>query len=185
MRFFASDFFHGSPSPKCISIPLGPFKMFKNLWRYLQVKVHYRYQRHQWNICRRCQQHRWQIMGTLSGCWHLKWTWRQKFIFTTQRCPNKIIKIFLIEDFFYLPPVSTTPVVHLDLRISPRICEKIWNGPNGKLRRVGETDSWKKPEVENPVTLSLKTIKGAEVKTENKIVFDIFLYSDPFQRIIL
>ncbi len=27
-----------------------------------------------------------------------------------QRCPNKIIKIFLIEDFFHLPPVSATTV---------------------------------------------------------------------------
>jgi hypothetical protein len=25
---------------------------------------------------------------------------------TTQRCPNKIIKIFLLEGFFHLPPVS-------------------------------------------------------------------------------
>ncbi len=34
-------------------------------------------------------------------------------------------------------------VVHLDLRISPRIFEKIWNGPNGILWGWGETDSWK------------------------------------------
>ncbi len=32
-----------------------------------------------------------------------------------------------------LPPVSLMPVVHLDLRISPRIFEKIRNGPNGIL----------------------------------------------------
>ncbi len=37
-----------------------------------------------------------------------------------------------------LPPVS---VVHLDLRISPRIFEKIRNGPNGILWGWGETDS--------------------------------------------
>jgi hypothetical protein len=43
----------------------------------------------------------------------------------------------------------------LELRISPRIFEKIRNGPNGTLRGLGETDSWKKPEVENLVTLSL------------------------------
>ncbi len=53
---------------------------------------------------------------------------------TTQRCPNKIIKIFLIEDFFHLPPVSTTPLVHLELQISPQIFEKICNGCNGILR---------------------------------------------------
>jgi hypothetical protein len=32
---------------------------------------------------------------------------------TIQRCPNKIIKIYLIEDFSYLPPVSTTPVLEI------------------------------------------------------------------------
>ncbi len=50
---------------------------------------------------------------------------------TIQRCPNKIIKIFLIEDIFHLPPVSTTPVVNLELRIFPRIFEKNRNGPQG------------------------------------------------------
>jgi hypothetical protein len=34
---------------------------------------------------------------------------------TTQRCPSKIIKILQFEDFFHLPPVSATPVVHLEL----------------------------------------------------------------------
>jgi hypothetical protein len=34
-------------------------------------------------------------------------------------------------------------VVHLDLRISPRIFEKIRNGPNGILWDWGETDSYK------------------------------------------
>jgi hypothetical protein len=55
---------------------------------------------------------------------------------TIQRCPNKIFKIFLIEDFFHLPPV-----VNLELRISPRIFEKIRNGPNGILWGWGEADS--------------------------------------------
>ncbi len=61
----------------------------------------------------------------------------------------------MIEDFFHLPPMSMTPVVHLELQISLWIFEKIWNGPNVILRGLGETDSWKKPEVENLVTLSL------------------------------
>ncbi len=65
---------------------------------------------------------------------------------TTQRCPKEIMKIFLIENFFHFPPVSTTSVVNLELRISPRILEKIWNGPNG-IRGLGETDPWQKPEV--------------------------------------
>jgi hypothetical protein len=40
-----------------------------------------------------------------------------------------------------LPPVSLILVVNLELRISPRIVEKIRNGPNGILRGLGETDS--------------------------------------------
>jgi hypothetical protein len=44
---------------------------------------------------------------------------------TSGKLPNKINKTFMIENFFHLPPVSTTPVVHLELRISPRIFEKI------------------------------------------------------------
>jgi hypothetical protein len=41
----------------------------------------------------------------------------------------------------HLPLVSTTPVVHLELQISPRIFEKNRNGTNGVLRDSGETDS--------------------------------------------
>jgi hypothetical protein len=47
----------------------------------------------------------------------------------------------MIEDFFHLPPVSITPGVHLELRISPRIFEKIRNGPNDILRGLGDIDS--------------------------------------------
>ena len=36
-----------------------------------------------------------------------------------------------------------------------RILEKIRNGPNGILKGLGETDSWKKTEAKNLVTLSL------------------------------
>jgi hypothetical protein len=60
---------------------------------------------------------------------------------TIQRCPIKIIKIFQVEDFFHLPPVSATPVVNLELRISLPILEKIRNGPNGILWGWGVTDS--------------------------------------------
>jgi hypothetical protein len=40
-----------------------------------------------------------------------------------------------------LPPVSLTPVVHLDLRISPQIFEKIQNDPNVIIMGLGEGDS--------------------------------------------
>ncbi len=92
------------------------------------------------------------------NCWQLKMNFKKKCIYanaTTQRCPKEIINIFLIEDFFHLSPVSLTPVANLELRISPRIFEKIWNGPNGIIRGLGDTDSWrKKPEAKNLMTLS-------------------------------
>ncbi len=37
---------------------------------------------------------------------------------------QKIIKTFLIEDFFHLPTASTTLVLYLELRISRRMFEK-------------------------------------------------------------
>jgi hypothetical protein len=84
-------------------------------------------------------------MGTISGCRHLKVNLKIKIYLhvnsSTQRCPNKIIRNFLIEDFFHLPPVSTTPVVHVELRISSRIFEKIQNSPNSTLGGLGESDS--------------------------------------------
>ncbi len=123
------------------------------------VAICHRYQRHRRQICHRCYWHRWQIMGTKSGCRYLKVNLNAKiYIYVssaTQRWPNKIIKIFLIEDFFHLPPVSLTPVANLELRISPRIFEKIRNGLKGILWRWGETDSWKEPKAKNLVTLSL------------------------------
>jgi hypothetical protein len=43
-------------------------------------------------------------MGTISGCRHLKVNLKAEiYIYvnsTAQRCPNKIIEIFLLEDFF-------------------------------------------------------------------------------------
>ncbi len=40
-----------------------------------------------------------------------------------------------------LPPVSLTPVVHLDLQIYPRIFEKVRNDPNVIIRGLREGDS--------------------------------------------
>jgi hypothetical protein len=115
----------------------------------------HRCQRHRLQICHRCQWHRWQIMG--SGCRHLKVYLKAKiniqYMLTLlpKGVQIKLLKIFLLEDFFHLPPMSTTLVV----RISPQIFEKIRNGRNGILRCSVETHSWKKPEVENLETLSL------------------------------
>jgi hypothetical protein len=92
-------------------------------------------------------------MVTISDCLHRKVNLRKKInpyvISTAQRCPDKIL-YFLIEDFFHLPPVS-----RIELWISPKIFVKIWKRLNGILRGLWETDSWKKPKVENIVALSL------------------------------
>ncbi len=107
----------------------------------IPVAICHRYQRHRRQICHRCQRHRWQTMRLISGWGYLKVNLKAKiYIYvnsTIQRCSNKIIKIFLIEDFFNLPPVSATPVVNLELRISPRLLEKIRNGPNWDTLGLG------------------------------------------------
>ncbi len=58
-------------------------------------------------------------------------------ILVTNLTPVSLIPVAI------LLPVLLIPVVHLDLRISLRIFEKIWNGPTGILRGWGQTDSWK------------------------------------------
>ncbi len=50
------------------------------------------------------------------------------------------MQTFLTEDFFHLPLVSLTPVVHHELRISTRIFEKIRNRHKGIRRGLGETE---------------------------------------------
>ncbi len=50
----------------------------------------------------------------------------------------------VVDTVANLPPVSLILVVHLDLRLFPRIFEKIRNGPNAILWGWGETDSSKK-----------------------------------------
>ncbi len=50
-----------------------------------------------------------------------------------------------------------------------RIFENILNGPNSILRGLGETDTWKKPEVEILVALSLSGDDNIPLK--NKLEF--------------
>ncbi len=66
----------------------------------------------------------------------------------------KQLKLFWLKIFPFATCVNDTGGA-LDLRISPQILEKIWNDTNGILKGLGETDSWKKPEVENFLALSL------------------------------
>jgi hypothetical protein len=76
------------------------------------------------------------LNGTISDCLHLKVNFKEKIYLNDnsiiQRCSNKIIKTFLVEDFI---------ICHLEVQISPRIFETIRNCPNGIFKGLGETDS--------------------------------------------
>ncbi len=113
--------------PPVSATPVANFSTF-SLALLIPVANCHRYQQHRRQICHRRRWHLWQIMATISGCRHLKVNLKAKiYIYvnsTTQRCQNKIIKIFLLEGFLHLPPVSLTPVANLGLRISPRIFKK-------------------------------------------------------------
>ncbi len=131
-EIFCFWFFYESVSPQPQSVPLGPFRSFSTIRGDIRKSscttgINDNGGKfatgindtggkfcHQFPLC--CW-HRWQIIRTISGCRHLKVNLKAKMCIyvnsTTQRCPNKIIKIFLLEDFFHLPPVSLTPVVHL------------------------------------------------------------------------
>ncbi len=73
---------------------------------------------------------------------NLKWTWKKKIYLyaysTTQRCPKEIIKIFLIEDFFHLPPVSWHQWQTLSCEYLREFSKKNQNGPNGIIRGSGD-----------------------------------------------
>ncbi len=146
--FFSWINFHPAPEYPIWTVS----NFFKNSRKYSLIKVHHRYQRHRRKIC-----HRRKIWNNYQTADNVKWTWKKIYLYansTTQRCPKETIKNFLIEDFFHLPPVSTTLVVHLELRISLWIFKKFitlkWYN-----RCLGETDPCRKREVENLVALSL------------------------------
>ncbi len=82
-----------------------------------QVKLRHWCQLHRWRICHWYLRHlskfstgtggefatRWQKMGTISAYLHIKVNLKEKiylYVYSAaQRCLNKIIKTFLIEDF--------------------------------------------------------------------------------------
>ncbi len=116
-RVFASGFFHKSPSPKPLKITLGSFRIFSKICGDIHPSQGASPGQRLWQICS------WQIlqpvplmlltpvanlppvsaMGTLLGCRHLKVNLKTKIDIyvnsSTQRCPNKIIKIFWLKIF--------------------------------------------------------------------------------------
>ncbi len=74
-------------------------------------------------VCHRCRWHWWRICGQYRWHQQLQRTWWQN-----------------------LQPVSLIPEVHLDLKISPRIWEKIWNDPIFYFQGLGGRWFMKKSE---------------------------------------
>jgi hypothetical protein len=66
----------------------------------------------------------------------------KKFAIYIENPPKKVQEENYRHDLYVsVPPVSLIPVVHLDLRISPRIFEKFRNDPYVIFRGLGEDDS--------------------------------------------
>ncbi len=88
------------------------------------------------------------------------------------------------QNFSLLSPVSLTPLINIRSRISPRIFEKIWYGPNGILRGPGNTDSWRKTwcwkfRVRLPLTYfsswGLYALKSIKIRKNVKSVLSMFM----------
>ncbi len=138
-----------------ISFPQAPeytnravSNFFENSRRYSQLKVYHRCRWHRWQMAKIFKLKKfnyfvWTPLGSRVNI-NINYCLQVQFKMTAAWYCNH-----------YLPPVSLIPVVHLDLRISPRIFEKIRNVPNAILWGWEETDSSKKPEAKYHVTLSL------------------------------
>jgi hypothetical protein len=98
-------------------------------------------------------------MELISGCRYLKLNLKAKnhiYINSTiQRFPTKLLQFFWLKIFFICHWCQRHHWSTLSCEYLCKFFEKIRNGPTGILWGWGETDSWKKPEAKNLVTLSL------------------------------
>jgi hypothetical protein len=134
-------FFRESVSPKPLSIPLGPFRIFSKI---------------RWDIF--SSRYKWKksliikvIIILFGHLWEVELTYRYVFAF----------KLTLRSQQPDIVPIIATgvviPVVHVVLRISPRILETIQNGSNGILWRWERNWLVKKTRGKNLVTHSFKS----------------------------
>ncbi len=116
-----------------ISFPQAPeyivraiSNFFESLRRYSQLKVHHQ-----------CRWHRWQMKKIFNKINFNNLVGTPLYIRVNIYITVCLQVHFKVSAAWYcshcLPPVSLILVVHLDLPISPRIFEKIRNGPNGIL----------------------------------------------------
>ncbi len=136
-RCSTSGFFHESVSPKSLSKPLVLNQIFSKIYRDIRRS--------------KCTTH---VVNT--GCKCKKNLHSEKFFLTPLGSRfNKHINNFFYFKFIsrchhsdivptnYLPLEWLIPVVHLGLRISPRIFKKYLKWPTLIFRGLGEDDSWK------------------------------------------
>ncbi len=93
----------------------------------------------------------WDPWGRQNYC---KPKWHYLVLTASGASDQDVWGVFLSPAIYFSPvsltplnsfsPVSLTPVININSRLSPRIFEKIQNGPNGILGDLGDTDSWKK-----------------------------------------
>jgi hypothetical protein len=95
-------------------------------------------------------------MGTILDCWHLKVNLKKNIIYMLTRLLKGFLKKpkhFLTEDFFYCHRCQRHLWCTLSCEYLREFLNKFKTVLNGILWGWGEIDSWKKPEVENLVTL--------------------------------
>ncbi len=158
------------PSPW---VPLGQLEIFSKIRGYSQLKVHHRCC---WRLWQMEKIFNYKVIIILFGqLWEVELTYR--YIFALQ-VYFKVSASWYCSH--YLPQVSLTLVANFPL-VSTTLAKlvakfitgvvdtggapwlanisanfrKIRNGPDGILWSWGKTDSWKKPEAKNLVTLSL------------------------------
>ncbi len=170
--FLASGFFHESSSPMPIKITLGSFQIacensqilhrYQRRWRYIfhppaplvslilvaNLPPVSTAPAAAGNGKSSIVEERLYsfFFAFYQSAYTLKWTWRKKFIYMLTLLPKgvqtKYFKLFLLKIFSICEYLC-------------KFSKKILNEPIWILRDFGETDSWKNPEVENLVALSL------------------------------
>ncbi len=144
-----------------------------------------------WQNCHRYQRHRRQIFPPVSLALlipvannrsnyqtanNLKWTRKKNYLYAnwmTQRCPKEIIKNFLKKDYFHRCRW------HQWQTFSCEYLREIRNGPNGIIRGLGETDSWKKTRSKksrDTVPLKTATFRPLKWRTDCNYTVDLVSY---------
>jgi hypothetical protein len=94
-----------------------------------------------------------------SECWYLKVNLKEKSVLyvnsTTQRCKKNYWNFSDWRFFPFATDVNDTGGAPWAANISTNIAKKNRKCPKCILRGLGETYSWKNPEIENLVALSL------------------------------